>query len=131
MTQGGEHLRQALGLVDRKRAGVRVEKAFQIGCQHGEVGRTLEIEVSPFREGVASKRALAALPRPHKKDGGKRSEEGVKTIGMQSLDIFHTLQFSIKGSKLQGINSTAGSREEGSLLLRRLPAGGRRGEVEE
>jgi hypothetical protein len=111
MTQGGEHLRQALGLVNRKRARVRVEKAFQIGSQHGEVGWTFEIEVGPFREGVARKCALAALPRTHKKNGGKRSEEGVKTIGTQSIDIFHALQFSIKGSKLQGMVSTTESRE--------------------
>jgi hypothetical protein len=92
---------------------VRVEKTFQIGSQHGEVRWTFEIEVGPFWEGMVRKRALAALPRPHKEDGGKRSEEGVKTIGAQSLNIFHTLQFSIKGSKLQGIVLTTGSREEG------------------
>jgi hypothetical protein len=27
----------------------------------------------------------------------------VKTIGTQSIDIFHALQFSIEGSKMQGI----------------------------
>ena len=99
ITQGGEHLRQALGLVDGERAGVRVEKTFQIGRQHGEVGGSFEIEVGPFREGVVRKRALAALPRTHKEDGGKRSQEGVKTIGTQSLDVFHALYFSIPGSK--------------------------------
>jgi len=103
MTQGGEYLRQALSLIDRNRSKVRVEKAFQIGSQYGEIGWTFEIEVGPFREGVARKRALAALPRSHKKDGGKGFEEGVKTIGRQSIDIFHALQFSIAGSKKQGI----------------------------
>ena len=50
--------------------------------------------------------ALAALPRSdQKEDGRKRFEQGVKTIGGQSIDIFHTLQFSIKGSKMQGIIS--------------------------
>jgi hypothetical protein len=103
MTQGGEYLRQALSLIDRNRSRVRVEKTFQIGSQYGEIGWTFEIEVGPFRKGVARKRALAALPRSHKKDGGKRFEERVKTIGTQSIDIFHALQFSIEGSKMQGI----------------------------
>jgi hypothetical protein len=91
MTQGGEYLRQALSLIDRNRSTVRVEKAFQIGSQYGEIGWTFEVEVGPFREHMARKRALAALPRPNKEDGGKRSQEGVKTIGARSLDIFHTL----------------------------------------
>jgi hypothetical protein len=103
MTQGGEYLRQALSLIDRNRSRVRVEKAFQIGSEYSEIGRTFEIEVGPFREGVARKRTLAALPRSHKKDGGKGFEKGVKTISTQSIDIFHTLQFSIEGSKMQGI----------------------------
>jgi hypothetical protein len=111
MTQSGEYLRQALGLVDRNQPGVHVEKAFQISCQHGEVGWTFEVEVGPFRKGVACKSALAALTRPHKEDGGKSSEEKVKTISTQSIDIFHTLQFSIKGSILQGIASTTVIRE--------------------
>jgi hypothetical protein len=81
MTQGGEHLRQTLGLVDRNRAGVRVEKAFQVGRQQGEVRRTFEIDVGPFREDMARKRALAALPGSHQEDGGKRSQEGAKAIG--------------------------------------------------
>jgi hypothetical protein len=126
-----EYLRQALGLVDRNRAGVRVEKAFQIGRQHGEVGWTFEIEVGPFGEGVARKRALAALPRTHKENGWKRSEEGVKTIGIQSLDIFHTLQFSIKGSKLQGIVSTTGSWEAGFSFHETSGCGWSKGGVEE
>jgi hypothetical protein len=75
-------------------------KGTLIGLQDGEVGWAFEIEVGPFREGVACKRALAALPRTHKEDGGKRSEEGVKTIGTQSIDIFHALHFSLKSSKM-------------------------------
>jgi len=67
--------------------------------------------VGPFREGVACKSALAALPWPHKEDSGKRSEEELKTIGTQSIDIFHTFQFSIKGSKIQDIVLKAGNRE--------------------
>jgi hypothetical protein len=103
---------------------VRVEKAFQIGRQHGEVGWTFEIEVGPFREGVERKRALAALPWTHKEDGWKRSQEGVKTIGTQSLDVFHVLHISIIGSILQGIVSTTGS-PEGWFSFQDTPARGR------
>ena len=112
MTQDGEHLRQTLGLVDRNQAGGRIRKSLPGQRSAGRARRTFEIEVRPFRQGVAGKRALAALPRPHQEDGGKRPEEGVKTIGMQSLDIFHTLQFSTNGSKLQGIVLYQGNLEK-------------------
>ena len=105
MAQGRKYLRKSLSFVDGNRAGVHVEKSFQIVSQHGEVGWTFEIEAGPFWEGVARKRALAALARPHKENGRKRPEEKVKTIGAQSVDIFHTLQFGIKGSKMQDIKS--------------------------
>jgi hypothetical protein len=91
---------------------VRVKKAFQIGSQHGEVGGAFEIEVSPVRECVARKSALAALPWPHEEHGGKRPEEEVKTVGIQSGDVSHTLQFSIEGSKMQGIGLSIYHRPE-------------------
>jgi len=112
VAKDGEYLRKALGLIDDHRARVRVKKAFQIGSQHGEVGGAFEIEVSPVRECVARKRALAALPWPHEEHGGKRPEEEVKTVGIQSGDVSHTLHFSIQGSKLQGIGLTMSDRPE-------------------
>ena len=55
-------------------------------------GKTLkrEFKVGPFREGMARQSALAALPRPHKEDDGKKFEGELKTIGTQSIDIFHS-----------------------------------------
>jgi hypothetical protein len=87
-----------LGFVDRDGTGMRAKKTFQIGCEHGEIGWPFEIEVRPFREGVAGKRALAALSRPRKENGRKRPEKREKTTGRQSRDIFHTLQFSTRSS---------------------------------
>jgi hypothetical protein len=70
--------------------------------------------------------ALLGLDFFKRVNSWKRSEEGLKTIGTQSIDIFHALQFGIKSSKLQGIVSTTGSREEGFFFMRRLPVGGHR-----
>jgi hypothetical protein len=112
MAKDREYLRKALGFIDYNRARVRVEKAFQVGSQHGQVGRAFEIEVSPVRECVARKSALAALPRPSEEHGRERPEEGVKTVGIQSGDIPHTLHFSIQGSKMQGIGLMMSHRPE-------------------
>jgi hypothetical protein len=113
-----------LGLVDCNRARVRIEKPFQIGSEHGKIGWTFQIEVGPFRKGMACKSALATLAWPHKEDSGKRSEEGLKTIGTQSIDISHNLQLSIKSSNLQGILSMTASREEG-FFFHETPGCGR------
>jgi len=59
----------------------------------------------------AESEVLHALPQYGKEDGGKRSQEGVKTIGTQSLDVFHTLYIGIIGSKLHGIDLTTGNPE--------------------
>jgi len=82
---------------------VGVEKTFEIGVQRGEVGRAFEIEVCPARERVAGERALPALARAHEEHGRKRPEEEPKTIGLLPLDIFHTVQFCMLGSKIQGM----------------------------
>ena len=75
----------------------------QIGVQRGEVVRAFEIEVCPARERVAGERALPALARAHEEHGRKRPEEEPKTIGLLPLDIFHTVQFCMLGSKIQGM----------------------------
>jgi hypothetical protein len=82
---------------------VGVEKTFEIGVQRGEVGRAFEIEVSPARERVAGERALPALAWAHEEHGWKRPEEEPKTIGLLPLDIFHTVQFCMLDSKIQGM----------------------------
>jgi len=65
--------------------------------------QTLPLSCRCDQPSPAEPEILHALPRTQKKNGGKRSEEGVKTIVTQSIDIFHTLQFCRKGSKLQGM----------------------------
>ncbi len=103
MVRKSEGLWEALGLVDHNRTGVRVEEAFKIGSQQGEVGRPFKIKAGPVWERVACKSAFSALPRSHKEHGGKRPEKGVKTLSMLSGNVSHTLDFCIEGSKLQGI----------------------------
>ncbi len=76
MVRKSEGLWEALGLVDHNRTGVRVEEAFKIGSQLGEVGRPFKIKAGPVWERVACKSAFSALPRSHKEHGGKRPKKG-------------------------------------------------------
>jgi hypothetical protein len=91
MAQDGEHLGQALGLVDQHRAGVGIEKAFEIRRQKAKVGRAFEVEVSPVRKGVAPERALSTLPRPQHEHRRKRPEERAKALSLLPWHISHTL----------------------------------------
>lgn len=57
---------------------------------------------------VAGERALSALARAHEKHGRERPKEEPKTIGLLSLDIFHTMQFCTVGSKYKIYKSSSG-----------------------
>jgi hypothetical protein len=52
---------QALRLVEHHRTGVGLEKTLEIRGQDGEVGRALEVKVSPSRPNMARESALAGL----------------------------------------------------------------------
>ena len=61
---------------------MRVEESFEIGSEHGQIGRAFEVEVSPIRQGMACEGALAALARADEQYGRERAKEKAETIGL-------------------------------------------------
>ena len=86
---------------------MRVEESFEIGGEHGQIGRPFEVEVSPIRQGMACEGALAALARADEQYGRERAKKEAETLGLQSLKVMRTLYFCIMGSKIQGMLSCA------------------------
>ena len=86
---------------------MRVEESFEIGGEHGQIGRPFEVEVSPIRQGMACEGALAALARADEQYGRERAKKEAETLGLQSLKVMRTLYFCIMGSKIQDMLSCA------------------------
>ncbi len=70
---------------------MRVEESFEIGGEHGQIGRAFEVEVSPVRQGMTREGALAALARADEQYGRERTKKEAETLGLQSLEVTHTL----------------------------------------
>jgi len=62
-----------------------VEESFEIGGEHGQISRPLEVEVSPIRQGMACEGALATLARADEQYRWKSAKEEAETLCLQSL----------------------------------------------
>jgi len=89
---------------------VGVEKAFQVGSQHGEIGRMFEIEVAASKEDVTHKRDLTALPRPAGKDLGKEQRRSAHNLSIYFIPCkllydrkFKNTRFHFNYGKQRGI----------------------------
>src|SRR5437867_3900821 len=73
----GEQLRQALRLIDHETT-MLAEKEKGVGSDAVEVERVLQVEHLIGREGRASQRRLAGLPRPQDGHDGELPEQGLQ-----------------------------------------------------